>query len=76
MTTTTTTTTTTPTIKKYLVRYEETIPDLSYTFFTEDSLVDINADIYWYEEKIIEEIQHGTDGRLEILSIEKIEEVA
>ena len=59
-------------LKKYNVRYEETIPDLSYTFITKDSLVDINADWDWYEEKIIEEIQHGTDGRLEILSIEEV----
>jgi len=63
-------------LKKYNVWYEETIENLSYTFITKDSLVDINADRDWYEEKIIEEIQHGTDGRLEILSIEKIEEVA
>jgi hypothetical protein len=72
MTNATTTTTTTPTIKKYLVRYEETIEDLSYTYITQDSLEDINADTYWYEEKIIEEIQHGTDGRLAILSIEEV----
>ena len=62
--------------KNYSVRYEETIEDLSYTFITEYSLSDINEDWDYFEEKIIEEIEQRTDGRLEILSIEKIEEVA
>ena len=58
--------------KNYSVHYEETIEDLSHTFITKYSLSTINENWDYFEDKIINEIQSGTDGRLRILSIEKL----